>query len=95
MSKIYVGDEGTLFRLDTKADLTDASVTKMFIQKPGGDEVEWDGAPDVDINTKVAHTIAADELDLAGEWVANSYVVNLSGKWTGDSVKFTVHNRHR
>lgn len=90
MSKIYVGDIGIAIRLDTKQNVSSASVKKIKYKKPNGDEGEWDAT--VVSNTKLQYITESGVLDKAGSWLLQAYVV-LTG-WTGlgDTATLTVTN---
>ena len=87
-NKIYVADVGTGFEVDTKSDLATATTTNLLITKPDKTEKTWIGGK---IGTIITYIIVTDDLDQPGEWILNSYVINPSGKWTGESVTFRVY----
>lgn len=91
--KIYKGEVGKVFRLDTKINITQASVMKFKLRKPDGSEgTDWTG-----INygtTKMQYTTtSANDLDQAGDWQCQAYV-EMNGKiYWGRTTQFTVHDQ--
>lgn len=96
MSKIYIGDYGTIFRVSTGADLTDASAAKMKIKKPDNTEIEW--TADIDAPASdgiISYTTLDGDLDSAGVWSLQSLITFPSGVWSGDTVTFTVYTEYK
>lgn len=91
MSKIYVGDVGTVLTVETNSTLTGASATNLKILKADGTEVTWTGA--INGTTQIDYTFVADDINVAGDWYLNSFVTFAGGdQWTGETVKFKVYN---
>ena len=90
MPKIYVGDIGTDIILDTGMDLAGATTLKMKYKKPNAVIGEWTGT--VTATTKIKHTSLAGELDVAGKWVLQAYVVIAGWTGHGESVNMTVYS---
>lgn len=90
-SKLYVGDEGTVFEVDVGTDISAASTTNLKVKKPDGSEVTWTGAANGSTNTQIDYTIVADDLDQAGRYKLQSYVVTASWDGLGETAEFVVH----
>lgn len=88
MSKVYVGDTGTLIELDTGVSLTGATVTEIKVRKPDGTETTW--AATVSAN-KLHFQTLADSLDQPGIWKLQASVTLPSGKWLGETSELKVH----
>jgi hypothetical protein len=90
--KIYINDEGTLFRVDCETDISSATVFKIKVKKPDDTEVEWNGA--LYGTQYIDYTIQTDDLDQAGNYVAQAYIETIQGKWSGESFNFEVFNTY-
>lgn len=87
--KYYVGDTGTVIRLDVKVDISSATVRKIKAEKPDGTEVVWDA---VAIGSNlIAYTTLAGTLDQAGEWKLQADVTTPAGRWDGATAKIMVY----
>ena len=90
MGDIFVGDVGVEIRLDTKQDLSNATVTKILAKKPSGSTVVWN-ATKYGTTTKITYTTDSDDLDEAGDWSLQAYVEwTTSSKHLGETVTMTV-----
>lgn len=80
--KVYVGDVGTLIKIDMQEDVSGITLQKFYVQKPkagGGVEIkEWVCTPNGEY---LEHTIVVDEIDIAGVYRINPY--GKVGSWTG------------
>jgi hypothetical protein len=92
MSKMYVGDTGTLIELDTKADLVGATVAQIKVRKPSGMTVVW---PATAVGTVISYTTVLNDLDTAGTWLLHAYVELPSGKWTGELATLMVTSLYK
>ena len=89
MSKIYIGDIGTVFTVDCGTDITGASVKKLKIRKPDATLVEWSASV---VNTNyLRYTLVSGDLDQAGIYYLQAYVEDGGGKWHGERTEFFVH----
>jgi hypothetical protein len=88
MSKVYVGDTGTLIKLDTKVSLAGATVTEINARKPDGTHVTWTATAS---GTELLYITQADTLDKAGTWKLQASVTLPSGKWLGCSADLNVY----
>lgn len=91
MSKVYVGDTGTLIELDTGVSLAGATVLEIKARKPDGTVATW---PATASATKLQYTTLADTLDQAGTWKLQASVTLPSGKWLGETAFVRVYAQH-
>jgi hypothetical protein len=79
MSKIYVGDVGTVIRLNVDPDelgtidISTASTLKILVQKPDKTEVEWTATQYQD-TTKIEYSTVDGDLDQKGTYKIQAYV---------------------
>ena len=86
-NKSYLGDVGTLLKMDAGVSLVGANAVKIKYRKPSGDTGEWVGS----INTQyVEYTTQVGDLDETGRWRLHIYVDNLTG-WTGHGEMVSLH----
>ena len=88
MSKVFVGDVGTVIILDTKVNITTATVRKILAEKPSGQSVEWTAS--LEGTTAIKYTIQAGDLDQEGIWMIQAYVEMPGWQGRGDSVRLEV-----
>ena len=88
--KIYIGDVGTLFRVNCIGDISTATLAQIKVQKPDGTKVEWTGS--IINSTIIQYAIADGDLDQAGYYYAQAYVEIGTSKWSGAMFNFEVHN---
>jgi len=82
--KHYVDTVGLIIYVDANIDLTSATSTKLLVQKPSGEEVEWTATTTVDENgetTRLKYTTVAGDLDEEGFYKVQAYAT--IGTWTG------------
>lgn len=82
--KHYVDTVGLIIYVDTDIDLTSATSTKLLVQKPSGEEVEWTATKTVDEHgetTRLKYTTVSGDLDEEGFYKIQSYAT--IGTWTG------------
>jgi hypothetical protein len=86
---IHVGDIGTLVTVDVVGTISTGTTFNLEIVKPSGAEDTWVGA--LSGTTDIVYTIVDGDLDEAGQWQIQPYVV-LSGGWSGrgDKTQFKV-----
>jgi len=87
MSKVYVGDTGTLIELDTGVSLAGATVLEIKARKPNGAAVTWTATASA---TKVRYTTLAADIDQHGMWLLQASVTLPSGKWLGETAELKV-----
>ena len=92
MATPHVGDIGTEFKLNVGIDATDATCTRILVQKPSGEQVQW---PATKALTFISYVTQDGDLDEAGSWQLQSYVVHPDYPWSGygDIVRITVSSR--
>lgn len=87
MSKIYVGDVGTLVQVETGQDLTGATSLTLEVRKPGGALTTWAATPQ---GTKLLYISSVESFDQSGIWKLQSRVILPSGAWRGETAIFEV-----
>jgi hypothetical protein len=93
MGKIYEGDVGVHFILDTKQDISMASVLAIKVQDPLGVVTMWTATA---TGTSVQYiTKTTDAALFPGDYFFQSYVEwGSSSKHLGETFKLTVHERY-
>jgi len=94
--KIKVGDIGTVFEMtltdqDGVVDITAASTLEFNFKEP--DDSTWTATATLSsggADGKMKYAFIADDLDNAGVWHAEAFIVLASGSWTSDCVDFEV-----
>jgi len=96
MGKIYVGDIGKKFKVDTQVDCSTATLTEIHIKKPDGTNVTWTATVETNEDTGVDSiltytTTQASELDQVGLWKVIAYVeFGSTSHHYGEPDEFTV-----
>lgn len=83
--RIYVGDIGTVILIDMGTDISDATTTNINVRKKGGDVV-WSAS--ISGTNYLTYTIEEDDLDVAGTYYLQPYIVTPS--WTGRGETVTM-----
>jgi len=93
MGEVFVGDIGTKFTLDTEHDLVacGATVTKIYVRKPNGIEVIWDGT--IENTSYVYYITEENDLDISGTWRFQVYVEMPGWKGRGEEATKEI-NKH-
>ena len=91
--KTYVGDMGTIIKLRTKVDLTDAQAMAIRVKVPGNGEKQWPAEVDGPASGGVLqYTITSGDLSVAGEYKVAALVSFTDGsRYTGETATFTVY----
>ncbi len=89
MSKVYIGDTGTVISLDCGQDVSAATARSIEARKPGGTVVTWTAVADG--TNGIKYTTLADTLDQAGTWLLQAVVTLASGKWRGETAELVVY----
>jgi len=76
---MFVGDVGTVIKLNAGTDISSASTKKIRAKKPGGTLVEWTAA--LEGTDYLTYTTQASDIDESGIWEFQIYVVLSS--WQG------------
>lgn len=90
MSTVFVGDVGTVIKLDTGTDLTSATALKIKVKKPNGTEVEWTASQDANNPKVMTYTIQSGDLDQSGTWKLQAYVEFPTWQGRGEWAKLKV-----
>jgi len=94
--KIYKGSVGTRIRLrvfenDDTEDMDGGSNFKIYYQKPDGSTPgEWTAVLDATTNKHLYYDTTADDLDVAGDWLLQSYHEKSGWKGRGETVEMPV-----
>jgi len=91
MSIVYKPDIGTVISLNTGQVITGATALSIEVKKPSGALVSWAGAIGADTKS-VEHTIVANDLDEAGDYVLQAKLTLGGGTWRGASVELEVRD---
>lgn len=86
----YVGEENTLFYVDCGIDVSQASETEVFIQRPDKTTITKIAAPTIYNNSTnwVFIRIAATDFNQCGKYIGQAYCV--IGAWQGWGEKFYI-----
>ena len=79
MTQIFVGDTGTIIKVDCGVNISTATVHNIVVRKPNGAKVTWVGT--ISGVTSILYATQASDLDIAGTWHLQA-VVTMPG-WTG------------
>jgi hypothetical protein len=92
-NKIYIGDIGTIIRIDMGEDISTASGLKLKVQKPNGTEVVW--VPIIDASNYLSYTTVDKDIDQIGVFKITPQMV--LGEWSGsgDTVSFIVYGLYQ
>lgn len=88
MTKLYIGDTGTVITLDCGQDISTATVRAIDVRKPDGTTTSW--AASASGSNSVSFTTLAGTLDQAGEWRLQANVTLPSGEWLGETAYLEV-----
>jgi hypothetical protein len=94
--EVHVGDVGTTFILTvtdgTAVDVSGATTKQILFGKPNGSTVTKTAAFTTDgTDGKVQYSTVANDLDMAGVWNIQAYVVLAAGSWHSDVTSFVVY----
>ena len=98
MSKIYVGDVGTVIRLDTDPsgdagiDLSSADTLKILVKKPDGTLDEWEATQYSD-TTQIQYITEEGDLDIKGTYKFQAYIAwdNPASEHRGETASIKVY----
>ena len=93
MTKIYLGDRGTLFTVDVGCDITAATALSLEVRKPDGTKVSWTGS--ISGTNAIQYTIQNGNLDQAGTWRLQAKVTIGTDVWLGETTSFEVFQAFR
>lgn len=89
MTKIYVGDTGTVITLDCGQDISAASARSIEVRRPDGTTTSW--AAVASGSNAIAYTTLAGSLDMAGRWKLQARITLPSGVWRGETAVLDVY----
>ena len=87
MNKVYVGDTGTLIKLDTGVSLVGATALSIMVKKPGGATLTWTATAS---GNHLVYTTLAGDLNIPGTWKLQASITLPSGKWTGETALLQI-----
>lgn len=91
MSKIYVGDVGTLISIDCGCDVSDLTAAKVIIRTPAGVEAEYTGT--LSGTNFVIYTLLGTEMPAEGEYKIMVEITTSDGVWSGEPDTIQVYNK--
>lgn len=96
MSKIYVGDVGTVFDLNSDPNATGVDLTgytlKAVFKKPNGVTIERAAALKSASTTVVRYTTITGDIDMSGTWKVQIKATISSNVWYGETADFIVYD---
>lgn len=99
MSKIYVGDIGTVFDLNSDPNATGVNLTgytlAVLFKKPNGIGIERTAALKSASTTIVRYTTIVNDIDVAGTWSVQIRVSNSGNIWYGETNSFVVYEQFK
>lgn len=94
--KIYTDDEGSLFKIDTVADVDDATIRQVFVLKPDKTTIlTWNCVLSGDNNHTIEYTSLPGEFSVSGTYKAQAWIEAPGGKWRGETFSFKVYDRFK
>lgn len=90
-NKVYVGDIGTIIYVNTKEDISAATVLQLKIKKPSGKEVIWNGV--LDGTMKIKYIAQQGDFDEAGDYFVQAYVELPAWRGRGEVDSFKVFDK--
>jgi hypothetical protein len=91
MTKIYQDNIGVVFNVATGVTLTGSSVTQLKIKKPSGAVTVWGAAIDGTNTQQLNYTTASKDLNEAGTYFIQTYIVQGSQQLLGETAKIYVY----
>lgn len=89
MTKVYVGDTGTVIVLDCGEDVSNAVSRTIQARKPNGQVVSW--VASASGTNSISFTSIGDTFDLPGVWKLQAVVALLNGTWKGATASLQVY----
>lgn len=89
MTKVYIGDAGTVITLDCGTDISAATAREIEVRKPDGSTATW--AAVASGSNAIAYTTLAGTFDMAGRWRLQAHVTLASGEWLGETAVLDVY----
>jgi methanogenic corrinoid protein MtbC1 len=91
VSKVYLGDVGTVIRVDMGADIAAATAAVLNVLKPDGTEDEWTGDVDTEDTQDIIYTTVEGDLDQVGEYLIQPALTFADWEGLGETVRLVVH----
>jgi len=91
VSKVYLGDVGTVIRVDMGADISAATDVVLNVLKPDGTEDEWTADVDVVDSEDIIYTTVEGDLDQVGEYLIQPALTFESWEGMGETVRLVVY----
>ena len=66
MSKVFVGEVGKRFEVDTEYPIPSGATVSLIVKKPSGTKIEWAGS--IESNTYIVYETNIGDLNEAGTW---------------------------
>jgi hypothetical protein len=92
MTTIYRNSIGVRLIVDTKIDLSTASLTALLIKKPSNTVATWNTVIQDATNGIIYYDVLENDLNEEGIYILQSYVESGTSRFYGESVKFHVRN---
>lgn len=92
-TKSYVGDIGTVILVDTKSDLSDATVLELKIKKPSGAIMTKTATIPVGLTGAdgiISYTTVAGDFDENGKYYLQAHVEGVSTDHLGVTANFSI-----
>lgn len=90
MTKLYVGDTGTVITLDCGQDISAATARSIEVRKPDKTLVSWPATASG--TTAIQFATLAGSLDMPGTWRLQAKVTMPTGVWRGETAQLEVYN---
>lgn len=94
LPKFYANSIGTVIFVDTKNEISTATVLQLRVRKPSGKEVTWVGVlgpmNEFGKYTVIKYVIQSGDWDESGWYTLQAYIEIASWSGTGDAVKFQI-----
>jgi hypothetical protein len=89
---MVVGNVGTEIKCNVGIDVTDATCTRLLVEKPSGTQVQWAATKQL---TFLSYITQAGDLDEAGSWQLQAYIEHpdYPANVYSPIVRFTVDSR--
>jgi len=88
MQFVYIDAKNKKLILDVKADISTATVMRIYYRKPNGTKSYWAASAEGD--RAIYYKIQASDLDVAGVWKVQPYIVIGGEEIYGDIERFEV-----
>ncbi|MFX0198559.1 MAG: hypothetical protein ACFFCW_20760 [Candidatus Hodarchaeota archaeon] len=90
--KPYVGDIGTVIKIDMGENISAGSGFKFFIRKPGGTIIEKTAV--LEGTQYLKYAVESGVFSEPGKYLVQPQVTLSGGTWKGTTANFTVYNQY-